>query len=236
MAVAPNGDVYVAYDAGTGQPRTKIASFSDRDGTLTQTGSFVIHELMSANRLRVDGAGNVYASGLCAHELTSGTQWPLPRGVQPNPSPGLCRNPQAGGTGIDSQELLVVADPSGQLTYGTFVGANILNADVSAMEIDARGNTYLAGQTDAGLVDVTSNAYQPQPGNVGCTVNCWPGDAFLVVIDPSQSGAQSLSHCSTLRISAAPTASATSPWRSTLLVAFIWRAILTRANRSRAVA
>ena len=71
------------------------------------------------------------------------------------------------------------------LIYSTYIGGNMNMDAVNAIALDGSGRAYLAGKTDAmSGFQVTSNAYQSTGGG--------GPDAFLVVLDPSQSGSAGL--------------------------------------------
>ncbi len=87
---------------------------------------------------------------------------------------------------------------SNQLVYSTFLGgttAPISRIDqVSAMAVDkATGRAYLAGTATTTNFPTTSNAYSQ-----ACPNGCPNGQAFLAVIDPSQSGSSSLIYSTVL--------------------------------------
>ncbi|MEW6684219.1 MAG: HYR domain-containing protein, partial [Nitrospirota bacterium] len=193
MAVAPTGEVSIA--GPNGLPQQTVVQTFDTAGSLQRTRLFHI-PLQNTRQLRVDSSGNTYALGLCSQEATSGTFYPLPGGFQDSPAPGLCDDPNSIG-GTNAQFLLIVTDTAGQISYGTFLGDGTDVVDATALEIDGHGTAYIAGQTDGGLNGfLTDNAFQSSPGDTVCTQNCSPGDAFLMVIDPTQAELASLSYSS----------------------------------------
>jgi uncharacterized repeat protein (TIGR01451 family) len=183
MAVAPNGDVAVSnpVDFSNGV----IRLFSDQSGSLTQTAVFAV-PIQTVDHMRLDNTGRTYSVGVCGQESNPGAVWPLPGGAQPNPTPGLCRNPNA--FGVDTQEVLVVADATGQITYGTFIGTDATELDVTSLEVDSLGRAWVAGHTADGLTAITLNAFQGQGAGVT--------DAFLAVFDPANAGPASLDYAS----------------------------------------
>lgn len=185
MAVAPNGDVALAGPVSVANSVVRLFSHRQPDG-LVQTATLTV-PLQTVDHLRLDNAGRTYAAGLCGQEQTAGTMWPLPNGAQPHPAPGLCTNPAAIG-GTESQEALVVADSSGLITHGTFLGTSASELDVTALDVDGNNRVLLAGHTIDGLAAVTPDAYQPQPAGAS--------DAFLAIVDPGLSGSSSLVYAS----------------------------------------
>jgi hypothetical protein len=81
---------------------------------------------------------------------------------------------------------LTVFTPSGaSITYSTFLGGSFGNERANAVAIDSLGRAYITGYTTSPDFPTTANAFQLDYGG---GVN----DAFVVVIDPSQSGDASL--------------------------------------------
>lgn len=75
----------------------------------------------------------------------------------------------------------MVLDPSGQqILYSTYIGTGITKAN--SLVLDSNGYIYVTGNTSG--ITTTPNAFQPQRGG--------DDDAFVVKIDPGQSGAASL--------------------------------------------
>lgn len=193
MGIAPSGDVSIAGSAGI-PLQTVVQTFKSDGGGLNRSQLFYI-PVQSTRQLRVDTSGNIYALGLCSQETNPGNFYPLPGGFQDSPATGLCDDLNAIG-GTNSQSLIIVTDAAGQITYGTFLGDGSSPFDATAMQIDTAGKVYIAGQTDSGLNLVTADAFQSQPGDTNCSTNCSPGDAFVVVINPAQTGSASLTYSS----------------------------------------
>jgi hypothetical protein len=74
--------------------------------------------------------------------------------------------------------------------YGTYLGGTNLNIALG-IDVDANGVIYLTGSTTSTDFPVTANAFQPT--GAGATI-----DAFVVMLDPSQSGTASLVYSSFL--------------------------------------
>ena len=184
MAVAPNGSVAVSGPIQVTNGVVRL--FSMQSGSLVQSAVFAV-PMQQVDHLRLDNTGRVYSVGLCGQQVNPGSLWPLPNGAQPNPTPGLCRNPNAVG-GADTQEVLVVTDATGQITYGTFIGTGATELDVTSLDVDSIGRAWVAGHTTDGLVKVTADAFQAQGGGAS--------DAFLAILDPSSTGDASLRYAS----------------------------------------
>jgi hypothetical protein len=83
-----------------------------------------------------------------------------------------------------------VLDANFGFLYGTYVGGTNLNIPL-AMDVDAAGIIYLTGTTTSTDFPVTSGAFQAN--GAGATI-----DSFIVKLDPSQSGTDSLLYSSYL--------------------------------------
>jgi uncharacterized protein (TIGR03437 family) len=90
--------------------------------------------------------------------------------------------------------LLALAGASAAVPPITFTfsagNAAINGTQISAVTIDAAGNTYLTGNTNLGTLPVTPNALQPSPVASNCPSSLFLGDsacndAFIVKLDPS---------------------------------------------------
>jgi hypothetical protein len=169
MTVGPGGEVYTA---GRVQGGTRIDAYSlagsDDMFRVTRTFALPVREIEAVVQLRVNSARTIHAVGRCALDPAL---WPLQGSTVPPSLVGAQSSPEAGlcdGSSSDSSQylLFVFAVQPTPRVFRTFLGRSAATLDVSAMEIGSNGKVYVAGCTDAGLLE-TRNAYQPEPGDIG---------------------------------------------------------------------
>lgn len=129
---------------------------------------------VESSGIAVDTAGNVYLAG-----RTNSTDFPVARALF---------NSYRGGD-EDGFVAKLSADGS-TLLYSTYLGG-AANDSANGIAVDSAGNIYVTGGTKSALdFPISPGAFQPALG--GGT------DAFIVKIDPTQTGAQSLLYASFL--------------------------------------
>jgi hypothetical protein len=179
------GSPYVAgYATSSDFPVTAGAadtSFAGGDGFITKfspDGSALAYSTFiggsnfdAAYSIAVDAAGNVAVVG-----ETSSNDFPVTASAYQ-----LTR-------GGNADVFVARLNAAGSaITYATYIGGN--QADRAfAVAYHASGRIYVTGETASNNFDITAGAFQPNDGG--------SGDAFLSVIDPSQSGAASLAYSS----------------------------------------
>ncbi len=144
---------------------------------------------------------NAYVTG-----FTASTDFPVsPDAAETSCAP--CLSPPPGQIGTDS--FVTILNPTlagkNQLIYSTFLGGKAATMG-SAIAVDASGNSYVTGQTDAGGFSTTTNAFQRACGA------CLPGDqnAFVAVFTaPSATATPTPKGTPTPRATHTPTATRT---------------------------
>ena len=116
--------------------------------------------------IAVDAAGKVYVSG-----RTTSTNFPT-------------KNPFQVTAGGNTDAFVAVLDPQGAtLAYSTYLGGSLADA-ATGIAVDSSGAAYVVGQTDSINFPTQTPFQVARAGGV---------DAFVAKLDPSQSGAASLS-------------------------------------------
>jgi len=152
IAVGPSGEAHTTGYTLSADFPTTVGAFRRNSATgysafitkIKADGSDLVYSTYIAygfpNAIAVDTAGNAYVAGVGA-----GADFP----VTSNAFASSC--PSSG--------FLTVLNPGGNaLTYSTCLPGNIFSV---AIAVDSQGRAYLGGQSMAGNLATTSNAYQP---------------------------------------------------------------------------
>lgn len=99
--------------------------------------------ILGGNDMVVDSAGNAYIAGA----LSSGTDFPLD-------------GYKSKSRGDTSAFIMKLNASATDILYAAYIGARRSFASAEAVAVDAQGNVYIAGTTDASGFPVTSGGYQ----------------------------------------------------------------------------
>lgn len=208
IAVDSSGSAYVVgQTTSTNFPTlTGYTSASNASGIafiskLNPTGTALLYSTYlggtggeSGNGIALDPSGNVYVTG-----YTMSTDFPVVNGFQTSLA---AANGDAFVSRIDTTQ-----SGTASLTYSTYLGGGGNSAIPwgdygEGIAVDASGLAYVTGftssDTSVAPFPTTSSAYQTSLLSEG-------GNAFLTVIDPSQSGAASLIYSTYLGGTSGPT-------------------------------
>jgi hypothetical protein len=207
IAIDSAGDAYVTGQAVPPYPVSSNGSFSSSP----YAGAFVTEldpngATMVFSALFSSGIGKAVALGSNGFLYMAGSDYSGNIETTPNAYQTVCAG--CGGVGsISTEGFLAVINPAAPtaqqaLVYSSYFGGSqpgdfyngIDSGDaIYAMALDNLGRAYLAGVTGRTDFPVTPNAYQ---SSCIASQNC--NNAFLAIIDPSQSGASSLTYSTLL--------------------------------------
>ena len=119
------------------------------------------------NAIGVDGVGNVHLAG-----TTRSADLPIENALQPSP-------PGSAGPGAADAFVATLSADGGKLLHATYLGGS--GDDVAtSLDVDASGNTFVAGRTSSADFPATGGAIQPALGGKGAERL---GDAFVAKLD-----------------------------------------------------
>ncbi len=166
MVADPSGNLYVTGETASGSLWNASApSRSSRDAfvaKLNPTATQVLFTVYlggsgrdAGKALAVDGAGNVYVTG-----VTSSSDFPVTNSAISVQSSGV------------EEAFVAKLDSHGGLQYSTYLGGAKTDSGL-AIAVDASGSAYVAGQTESTIFPVTSGALQTSShgGSSDCFVS-----------------------------------------------------------------
>jgi uncharacterized protein (TIGR03437 family) len=143
IAVDGQGNAYVAGQTAAGH--AYVVKLNPAGSAFLYTVTLAGSAQDVASAIQVDSAGNAYVAG-----RTSSPDFPV--------TSGAVQKTLAGAQNLFIAKL----DPNGNILFSTYLGGSETDT-ANALQIDAAGNTYVAGATTSFDFPTTPGAFQPAP-------------------------------------------------------------------------
>jgi hypothetical protein len=179
--------ISTGYSYFAGGPTNTFVAKINPSGTALLWATYLggsFEEAYGAQGIAVDSTGDVYVTG-----QTSSTDFPVTPGAFQTVNGAAGQSTPGGGEG---DAFVTKLNPTGSaLVYSTFLGGTTSESNGTTIAVDASGNAYVAGNTQATDFPVTSGAFQTSPGGGyygNCSGTIPSVDAFVAKLNPTGSG------------------------------------------------